>query len=528
MKIRFVNTERLEWETLEDLAPYDGFMQDGEYDLEEVKRRAANWSKPHGRSSKSIKFDIRELEEERVDDGAWLLDLSYRPRCLTNHDHGKTVVDVDDEEPSHDREDDDQLARVELIDGRLTRRSGGGSCSSSPRDHITTPEVLASGGRSAGTSTLLTVGEGIRSRRRTSTLGGATSLQRTTSLLGAQLTCHRRPTLEEEGTACGTTQGGSAHVPDNSDVVDADEFVGADMNGPIVVASVAADAVIGARGDDPVGECGDDPVSATATDGVVGAVDDDAVGADTQTDDGLIASDDVLSTPDPGLRLGERITSLLPHMALIAPRGSAQDFYKHLASMSPMRTDDESNTPDWVRFTGPTPPTLRLNEDIWLISGEGTHAQVYRRRTPPIQDGGTTPPHDMNARRATVSPPDIDESKVHQVKSLAVRKKGGENKEKEAAAPKTRGRRRNERKTITPPETLEEKSVVARQAKRKKARRVQKKVTAANRSPKRGPRKKRKRGQEGDESSSSSSWPFSSSSRSGSTTSSTDTSSSNK
>ncbi|GBG84304.1 hypothetical protein CBR_g38274 [Chara braunii] len=122
---------------------------------------------------------------------------------------------------------------------------------------------------------------------------------------------------------------------------------------------------------------------------------------------------DGFSTPDPGLRLGERFAFLLSHVAPIAPRGSAQDFCKHLASISPMRIDDESNTPNWARFIGPTPPTLRLNEDIPLIVGEGTHAQVYRRRTTLVQDGGTTPPHDMRAQRAKESPPDIDESKVH-------------------------------------------------------------------------------------------------------------------
>ncbi|GBG85493.1 hypothetical protein CBR_g40132 [Chara braunii] len=510
MKTGFVNTERLEWETPEDVAPYDGFMKDGEYDPDEVKRRAANWSKSRGRRSKSTKFDIRELEEEREDDGAWLLDLSYRPRRLADHDRGKTVVDVDDEEPDHDSEDDGELVRVELVDRRSTRRSGDGSSSSSPHDHITMPE------------------EGIRSRHQTSTSGGATSVQGTASLSGAQLTRHRPPTLEEAGTARGTTPGGSLHVPHDSDALEADAFVDADMDGPIAVAPMEADAVADARGDDPVGEHGDDPAGATAPDGVVGAVDGGAVGADTGTDDGPIASGDGFFTPDPGLRLGESFASLLPHVAPIAPRGSAQDFCKHLASMSPMRTDDESYTPDWARFTGPTPPTLRLDEDIRLVAGEGTHAQVYVQRTTPVPDGGTIPPHDMNARRATGSPPEIDESKVRRVKSLAGRKKGGKNKGKEAAAPKTRGGRRNGRKTVTPPETLEEKSAVVRQAKRKKAQRVQQKAAAASRSPKRGPQKKRKRVQEDDKSSSCSSWPSSSSSRSGSTSSSTDTSSSSK
>ncbi|GBG86279.1 hypothetical protein CBR_g41273 [Chara braunii] len=348
MKIGFVNTERLEWETPEDLAPYDGFMQDREYDPEEVKRRAANWSKSRGRRSKSTKFDIRELKEERVDDGAWVLDLSYRPRRLADHDRGKTVVDVDGEQPSHDNEDADELVRVELVDRRSTMRLGGGSSSSSPRDHITTPE------------------EGVRLRRRTSILGGAASVQGTASLSGAQLTSHLRPTLEEAGTARGTTPGGSVHVPHDRYAVEVDASVGADMDGPIAVAQAEADAVIDARGDDPVGEHGDDPGGATATDGVVGAVDDGAVGANTGTDDGPIASADGLSTPDPGLRLGERFASLVSHVAPIAPRGSAQDFCKHLASMSPMWTDDESNTPDWARFSGPTPPTLWSNEDIPL------------------------------------------------------------------------------------------------------------------------------------------------------------------
>ncbi|GBG74851.1 hypothetical protein CBR_g19364 [Chara braunii] len=161
------------------------------------------------------------------------------------------------------------------------------------RDHITMPE------------------EGVRSRRRTSILGVATSVQGTASLLGAQLTRHRRPTLEEAGTARGTTPGGSAHVPLDSDAMEADTSVGADMDGPIVVAPAEADAVIDAQGDDPVGEHGDNPASATATDGVVSAVDDGVVGADTGTDNGPIASSDGFSTPDPRLRLGERFASLL-------------------------------------------------------------------------------------------------------------------------------------------------------------------------------------------------------------------------
>ncbi|GBG91932.1 hypothetical protein CBR_g54027 [Chara braunii] len=297
-----------------------------EYDPKEVKRRAADWSKSRGCRSKSTKFDIRELEEEREDDGAWLLDLSCRPRRLADHDRGKTVVDVDDEEPDHDNKDDDELARVELVDRRSTRRSGGGSSSSSPRDHITMPE------------------EGIRSRRRTSILSGAALVQGTASLSGAQLTRHRPPMLEEAGTTHGTTPGGSPHVP--HDALEADAYVGADMDGPIRVAPMEADAVADARGDDPVGEHGDDPAGATATDGVVGAVDDGAVGADTGIDDGPIASCDVFFTPDLELRLEESFASLLPHVAPIAPRGSAQDFCKHLASTSPMQTDDESYTPD--------------------------------------------------------------------------------------------------------------------------------------------------------------------------------------
>ncbi|GBG62869.1 hypothetical protein CBR_g34241 [Chara braunii] len=367
-KIGFVNTKRLEWETPEDFAPYDGFMQDIKYDQEEAKRRAANWCKSRG-----------------------------------HHDRGTTVVDVDDEELSHDSVEDDELVRVKIVDKRSTRRSGGGSSSSSQRDDITKPEVLASGRRSAGTSALFTAEEGVRSRRRTSILGGAALLQGTAPQSGAQLTHHRRLTLEEIRLLVQS------------------------------LAPVEADALIGVRGDDLVGERrGDDPIGATA------AHDDGVVGADTETDDGPIASGDVFSTPDPGLRLGERFASLLPYVNPIALRGSAQDFGKHLASMSPVRTDNKSNTPDWARFTEPTTPTRRLNEDIQLVAGERTHTQVDRR-TPPVQDGGTTPPHDMNARSGTVSPPHIDKSKVRQLKSLAGRKKGGK---------KRKGRQRQARREM--------------------------------------------------------------------------------
>ncbi|GBG59704.1 hypothetical protein CBR_g54809 [Chara braunii] len=108
----------------------------------------------------------------------------------------------------------------------------------------------------------------------------------------------------------------------------------------------------------------DDPVLATVAhhDGDIGAdMENPVAGTDEDTE---AAGGDAFSTPDPGLRLGDRFTSLLHHVAPIVPSASTMDFRRHLAVMPPMRTNSEEQTPDWARFTGPTLPALWLTEDI--------------------------------------------------------------------------------------------------------------------------------------------------------------------
>ncbi|GBG61995.1 hypothetical protein CBR_g26158 [Chara braunii] len=246
------------------------------------------------------KFDVHELLEERVDDAAWLLDVSYRPRCVVDDDHGKSVVaDDDDAEESRNSEGDDELLDARLTDIRSTRRSSGGSCSAR-HDDITPPVVLTSGGHSGAPSMTLSVNTGVRTRRRSSASGGVASVQGTGTLSGAQLTPHRRAVLEQIPTGHGTTGGGSADVDGDNVAVEVDvDFGGTTEHG---------DADIGADMDDPP------PGTAEVTDAAGG---------------------DVLSTPDPGLGMGEGFTALLHHVSPIAPSDSNKDFREHLSAMSP-------------------------------------------------------------------------------------------------------------------------------------------------------------------------------------------------
>ncbi|GBG59431.1 hypothetical protein CBR_g38456 [Chara braunii] len=324
-KMGFVNTEQLEWETPEDDAPFDGFMRDGGYDPAEVKRRAANWSKSRGRRSKSTRFDVREIREERVDDRAWLLDVSYRPRRLAVDDRGKTAAAVDEEEDDTDDNDgDDELLEVRLTDKGLSRRSGGRSCSAKDVD-ITPLAGPASGGPSAAASVSVMGDVGACTRLRNCAAGGC----------GA--TCEGSTDVDEDSAAAG----------------DVGDF------------GVSMDVLV--------------PGAAEHEDGDTGADKDDPVpGA---AEDTHCTGGDVFSTPDPRLPLADRFASLLQHVAPIAARGSKTDFQKHLAAMSPMRTDSEGQTPDWARFTGPTPPTLQLSEDTPTQAGDGSQGMVYRRRT---------------------------------------------------------------------------------------------------------------------------------------------------
>ncbi|GBG71839.1 hypothetical protein CBR_g10778 [Chara braunii] len=329
-KMGFVNTEQLEWETPEDDAPFDGFMQDGSTTPQR---------------SKSTRFDVREIQEERLDDGAWLLDVSYGPRRLAVDDRGKTAAAVDEEEDDRDDNDcDDELLEVRLTDKRLSRRSGGGSCSATDVD-ITPLVGPASGGPSTVALVSLMGDAGAGTRLRSCAAGGVASVQGTSTVLGAQHTPHQRAAVEELCTGCGATCGGSTDVDEDSAAAgDVGDF------------GVSVDVLI--------------PGAAEHEDGDTGADKDDPVpGA---TEDTHCTGGDVFSTPDPGLLLADRFASLLQHVAPIAARGSKTDFQKHLAAMSPMRSDSEGQTPDWARFTGPTPPTLQLSEDTPIQAGDGS------------------------------------------------------------------------------------------------------------------------------------------------------------
>ncbi|GBG78439.1 hypothetical protein CBR_g26468 [Chara braunii] len=402
--------------------------------------------------SKSTRFDVREIQEEGADDGAWLLDLSYHPHRLADDDHGKTAAAIDEEEDDRDYSDgDDELVEVQLTDKRFGRRSGGGSCSATHVD-ITPLADPASSGPSTVATVSLMGDTGARTRLRSCAAGGVASVHGTSTVLGAQHTPHRRPAVEEPPTGRGATNGGSADVDgDNAAAGDVRNF-GVSTKVPVPGAAEREDGDIGADKDHPV------PGAAEGT---------------------QCTGDDVFSTPDPGLPLADGFASLLHLVAPIVARGSKKDFGEHLVAMSPMRSDSEGQTPDWARvtgqtpdcarFTGPTPPNQLLSKDIPTEAGDGSQGIMYKRR---VRAARLDHPQDAAAERESSSPPEINVSLVRQVKSLAGRKKGGKNKPKETAEPSSRGRRGKGHKTATPPGTLQEKRAVVRQTKKRKAQKV--------------------------------------------------------
>ncbi|GBG82790.1 hypothetical protein CBR_g36321 [Chara braunii] len=450
-KMGFVNTEQLEWETPEDDARFDGFMREGEYGPAKVKRRAANWSKSRGRRSKSTRFDVREIQEERADDGAWLLDLSYRPCRLADDDRGKTAADVDEEEDDRDDNDgDDELLEVQLTDKRFGRRSGGGSCFATHVD-ITPLAGPASGGPSAVATFMAPAQSWVRN-----------------TLLTGDLRSRNHP------------QGGGRQTGDRR-MLTGTMLLRGMFKTLVCLRTFRFPALLNVRMETWV--------RTRTTRSLEPAEGTQCTG------------DDVFSTPDPGLPLAEGFASLLHLVAPIAARGSKKDFGEHLVAMSPMRSDSEGQTPDWARvtrqtsewarFTGPIPPDQLLSKDIPTEAGEGWQGIVYKRRA---RAAGLDRLQDAAAEHEPSSPPEINVSLVRQVKSLVGRKKVGKNKPKETAEPSSRGRRGKGRKTATPSATLQEKRAVVRQAKKRKAQKVQKIASA----------KRRKCVQEDDESASSS------------------------
>ncbi|GBG91818.1 hypothetical protein CBR_g53709 [Chara braunii] len=336
VKMGFVNTERIVWETPKDEAPFDGFMRDGEYDPADVKIRAANCSKSRGCRSTGTRFSVRELQEERVDDGVWILDLPYVPRCVVDDGRGRSiVVDNNDKEESHDNEGGDELLKVQLTDIQSIKRSGGNSCSAR-HDDITSSAVLASGGPSGAPSVSLSGEAGVRTQERSSTPGGVASVQGTNTLWGAQLTPHWRAMLEEIPTGRGTTNGGSTDVHGDNVEVEVDAGFGGTTG----------------HADGDMGADMDEPTLGTA-------------------EDTEVAGNDVFSTLDPGLGLGEGFASLLHHVAPIAPSGSNKDFCEHLSTMSPVQIDFEEQAPDWAKFTRLTSPGRQLSEHIPTEAGKG-------------------------------------------------------------------------------------------------------------------------------------------------------------
>ncbi|GBG80670.1 hypothetical protein CBR_g31130 [Chara braunii] len=115
LKRGYVNTERLDWETPEDVASHDGFMQDGEYDPEDVARQAANWSRAGSRLSKATMLDIQPILDEVEDDGAWLAAHTYTPPPL-RPDRARVVEDVSAD--SDDEEEEDEIADLPLLCSR--------------------------------------------------------------------------------------------------------------------------------------------------------------------------------------------------------------------------------------------------------------------------------------------------------------------------------------------------------------------------------------------------------------------------
>ncbi|GBG87142.1 hypothetical protein CBR_g44599 [Chara braunii] len=222
-KMGFVNTERLEWETPEDEAPFDGFMREGEYD---------------------------PAEEEREDDGAWLLHVSYRPRRVADDDRGKTVVaDYDEEDEGDDNDGDAELLNVPLTDKRFTLRSGGGS--SSATDVAITPQVRpASGGASGSSSMSLADDTGRLARPRTSVFGAVSSVQVTSTPSDAQHTPLPRAEVEETAACRGMTGRGSRNADVGSAAVRAVEDFGVSVDAPVPGHAEHEDGHIDAGKDD--------------------------------------------------------------------------------------------------------------------------------------------------------------------------------------------------------------------------------------------------------------------------------------
>ncbi|GBG85995.1 hypothetical protein CBR_g40808 [Chara braunii] len=473
-KMGFVNTERLERETPEDEAPFDGFMREGEYDPVEIL-------------------------EEREDDGAWLLDVSYRPRRLADDGRGKTVVaDYDEEDDGRDSDGDAELLDVHLTDKRLTRRLGGGSCSAT--DVAITPQVgPVFGGAPGASSVSLADDTGCRARLRTSASGGVSSVQGTSTPSDAQHTPLPQAAVEETAACQGMTDGGSGDAHVDSAAARVVRDFGVSVDAPVPGHAEHEDGHIDAGKDDELHDAAEDSQSAGGK---------------------------CILHCGPWVAAGERFASLLHHVAPIAARGSKTDFEKHLAAMSPMRSDSGGQTPDWARFTGPTPPALLLSKDIPTDAGDGSRGMVDRRRAEVDEDRGLDRPQAAATQCEAVSPPEIDASKVRQVRSLAGRKKGGKNKPKEPAGPAGRGGRGGPCKTVTPPTSLQEKRAVVQQAKKRKAQKVSKKVAAASQSPRRNPKRRRTCVQEDDDSESNSASSSSDTSSSNDASSSCDASSS--
>ncbi|GBG89126.1 hypothetical protein CBR_g48835 [Chara braunii] len=220
MTYGYVNTEWLDWETPEDVAPHDGFMQDGEYDPEDMARRAANWSRADSRLSKATMLYVHHILDEVEDDGAWLAAQTYTPPLKA--DRARVVEDVSAD--SDDEEEEDEIADLPLQCSRVrmtvSRREQGD-------DNLVggvtaTPATRVDGSAVGGARSCVTTFIGYHASAAVA-IGGRSALQRSTcvggtgsaadhvhgsTVVGGSSTVHN----SSFGVACSLAIGGSSIV----------------------------------------------------------------------------------------------------------------------------------------------------------------------------------------------------------------------------------------------------------------------------------------------------------------------------
>ncbi|GBG78952.1 hypothetical protein CBR_g28667 [Chara braunii] len=474
LKRGYVNTERLSWETLEDVAPHDGFMQDGEYDPEDVARRAANRSRGGSHLSKATMLDIQPILYEVEDDGAWLAAQTYTPPPL-RPDRARVVEDVLAD--SNDEEEEDEIADLPLQCSRAritaSRREQGddslvGGVTATPTTRV---DESAVGG--AGSCVTTSIGHHASAAV---AVGGRSTLQRSTS----DLLVARVQLLIVFMGALNLAIGGSSTV-----------------DGGVAVGVTVSDTGAGCPGD-----AADLPAGKVSAD-----LDVD------MSDAGGECRRDSTTIPPAADVFASLINFISPEDYTISPL------------TSPLQTDSEDNNPPRERLSSVVPPVPRFDEETTPSS-----TAVHRGMSPSdVQQPAVQDCARISWKR--MSPPEINQEVVRTVKSMAGRKKGSKNKEvskkmdvskkkdkskkreqeKEKDASKKKDKSKNKdvgegpsdsvrrpvgrprrARTEPDPDPLEMKRAIVRAAKVSKALKLKKKLQVASHSPTKRGRKRRR------------------------------------